>query len=61
MTPEQKKQVIDACVKFVISATDGSSCISQAEASALPSVLEFLLESEPPERLYRTKEKLKSF
>ncbi len=52
MTPDQKKQVTDALVAFVLTVTDSSNIIDRSEAMALSAALDFLIETDAPERLY---------
>ncbi len=52
MTPDQKKQVTDALVAFVLTVTDSSTTIDRSEAMALSAALDFLIETDAPERLY---------
>lgn len=52
MTPVQKKQVTDALVAFVLTVTDSSNIIDRSEAMALSAALDFLIETDAPERLY---------
>ncbi len=51
MTSEQKKQIADALVTFVIRATDSTFGINQEEASVLPFVLDFLVKADSSEGL----------
>lgn len=52
MTPDQKKQVTDALVAFVLTVTDSSNIIDRSEAMALSAALDFLIETDAPEKLY---------
>lgn len=48
MTPDQKKQVTDALVAFVLTVTDSSNIIDRSEAMALSAVLDFLAKTDSP-------------
>ncbi len=51
MTSEQKKQVTDALVAFVLTVTDSSYPLERSEAMVLPSVLDFLMKTDSPKGL----------
>ena len=51
ITSEQKKQIADALVTFVIRATDSTFGINKEEASVLPFVLDFLVKVDSSEGL----------
>lgn len=49
ITPDQKKQVTDALVAFVLAITNDSHIMERSEAMALPAVLDFLMKTDSPE------------
>ncbi len=53
MTSKQEKQVTDALVAFVLTVTDGSHLVDRSEAMVLPAMLDFLMMTNSPERLYK--------
>lgn len=57
MTSEQKKQVTDALVAFVLSATSSSHFIDRSEALALPAALDFLAKTDLSEKPLRISDK----
>lgn len=51
MTLEQKKQVTDALVSFVLRVTSDSHYIEQEETAILPAILDFLMKTDSPKGL----------
>lgn len=59
MTPEQKRQVTSNLVRFVSDVTYSPRDMTKAEAMVLPAVLDFLMKTDSPERLYRISSEMK--
>lgn len=46
MTSEQKKQMADALVSYVLRVTDDSHYMDQEEVTILPTILDFLAKTD---------------